>query len=88
MTRITAKEARERTNYANNDEVVLEFALDLIYNRIGEATKLKNGHSSIRFDLDRNFRFNKVWRKIKEQLEKDGYTVSYNDVLWNFIIKW
>jgi hypothetical protein len=88
MTRITAKEARERTNYANTDEVVLEFALDLIHNRIGEATKLKNGHSSISFNLERNFRFNKIWRKIKEALEKDGYTVTYSEVLWKFIIKW
>jgi len=88
MTRITAKEARERTNYANTDEVVLEFALETIYKRIEDATDVKNGYSSIRFDLESNFRFNKIWRKIKEALEMDGYTVSYNDVLWRFIIQW
>jgi hypothetical protein len=41
MTRITAKEARERANYADTDQVAVEFALDIIHNRIREATGIK-----------------------------------------------
>jgi hypothetical protein len=39
MERITAKEARERTDELNADEAVLDFALNKIYKEIKDATE-------------------------------------------------
>jgi site-specific DNA-cytosine methylase len=88
MERITAKEARERTNKVNTDEAVLELALTQIYKEIKDATEPKCGNSFVTLDFGKKFRHHKIWRKIKEELERDGYTVEYNDVAWKMTIKW
>jgi hypothetical protein len=88
MERITAKEAREKTDKVNADEVVLELALTEIYKEIKDATEPKRGNSSVSLNFGKKFRFHKIWRKIKEELEKDGYIVIYNDVTWKMTIKW
>jgi hypothetical protein len=88
MERITAKEARERTDKVNTDEAVLELALNQIYKEIKDATEPKRGGSGVTLDFGKKFRHHKIWRKIKEELEKDGYTVVYNDVVWEMTIKW
>lgn len=88
MERITAKEARKRTDKVNTDEAVLEIALTQIYKAIKDATEPKSGKYCVTFDFEKNYRFHKIWRNIKEELEKDGYTVVYNDVLWKITIKW
>jgi hypothetical protein len=88
MERITAKEARERIDKVNTDEVVLELALTQIYKEIKDATEPKFGKSSVTIDYGKNSRFHRIWRKIKEELEKEGYIVGYNDVVWKMTIKW
>jgi hypothetical protein len=88
MERITAKEARERTDKVNTDEAVLDLALTQIYKKINTVTEPEFGRSSVTIDYGKNYRFHIIWRKIKEELEKDGYTVHYNDVLWKMTIDW
>lgn len=88
MERITAKEARERANKVNTDEAVLELALIQIYKEIKDATEPKAGKYCVTFDFGNNYRFHKIWRKIKEELEKDDYEVEYDDTVWRLIVHW
>ena len=72
----------------NTDEAVLELALTQIYKEINAVTGPEFGRSSLTIDYGKNYRFHNIWRKIKEELEKDGYTVHYNDVFWKMTINW